>query len=264
MAERQEREGLLHDLEGWVETPMLVLSAVWLVLLVVELTWGGSPLVVALGTAIWIVFILEFLLRFALAPRKLTFLGRNVITLVALVVPAFRLLRVVRVLRFARVARGATLVRVVAGANRSMGALRRTMKRRGLGYVVAVTLVVCLLGAVGMRAFEAGGPAGEAFDSFGDSLWWTAMILTTMGSQAWPETGEGRLLAFLLSFYAFAVFGYVAAAFASVFVDQDRGAAEAPQAAEFDALRREVAALREDLRRALDRSAPEAYPREEG
>jgi voltage-gated potassium channel len=160
VADRPEREGLLHDLEDWAETPMLVLSGVWLALLIVELTWGGSPLVVALGTVIWAVFVLEFLLRLTLAPDKLRFLGRNVLTVVALVVPAFRLLRVVRVLRFAKLARfgrGATLVRVVAGANRSMGALRRSMKRRGLGYVVALTLVICLLGTLGMRAFEADG-----------------------------------------------------------------------------------------------------------
>ncbi|MDP8916770.1 MAG: potassium channel family protein [Pseudomonadota bacterium] len=247
-ADRPEREGLLHELEAWVETPMLVLSGVWLVLLIVELTWGGSPLVVALGTVIWGVFVLEFLLRLALAPDKLRFIGRNLLTVLALVVPAFRLLRVVRVLRFARLARfarGATLVRVVAGANRSMTALRRTMKRRGLGYVVALTLVICLLGTLGMRAFEAGGPSAESFDSFGDALWWTAMILTTMGSQAWPATPEGRLLAFLLSFYAFAVFGYVAAAFASFFVDRDRDAAETPQLEE---LRAQIAALSAELR----------------
>ena len=230
---------------------MLVLGAVWLVLLVVELSWGGSPLVVALGTAIWILFLLEFLLRFTLAPQKLRFLGRNVITIVALVVPAFRLLRVFRILRFARLARGATLVRVVAGANRSMGALRRTMKRRGLGYVVVLTVLICLLGALGMRTFETGGPAGESFDSFGDALWWTAMILTTMGSQAWPATAEGRLLAFLLSFYAFAVFGYVAAAFASFFVDRDR---EAGETAALKELRAEIVALSAELRasRALE------------
>ena len=48
------------------------------------------------------------------------------------------------------------------------------------------------------------------------------MILTTMGSQAWPATAEGRILALLLSVYAFAVFGYVAAALASFFIGRDQ------------------------------------------
>lgn len=33
------------------------------------------------------------------------------------------------------------------------------------------------------------------------------MLLTTMGSEYWPQTAEGRILCLLLSVYAFAVFG---------------------------------------------------------
>lgn len=236
----------LKELEAWLETPMLLLSGVWLVLLVVELGWGGPPAVQTAGMVIWGVFVLEFLLRFALAPRKLVFLGHNLITLIALVVPAFRLLRVARVLRFARFARGATLVRVVGGANRSMNALRRSMGRRGFGYVMVLSLVICLLGAIGMRAFEASGPSGDDFDSYGDALWWTAMILTTMGSQAWPATAEGRILALLLSIYAFAVFGYVAAALASFFVGKDQQDTSLSRA-ELRELTRQIEALRKQV-----------------
>jgi hypothetical protein len=32
----------------------------------------------------------------------------------------------------------------------------------------------------------------EAFDSYGDALWWTATIITTLGSQYWPATAAGR------------------------------------------------------------------------
>lgn len=248
MVAARRRWRTLTELEDWLEKPMLILSGVWLVLLVVELAWTANPLIQAMGLAIWVVFIAEFALRFALAPRKLPFLARNVLTIAALAIPAFRLLRVVRalrLLRFARFTRGATLVRVVAGANRSMNTLRGAMRRRGFGYILVLTLLICVLGAVGMRAFEAGGPNGEDFASFGDALWWTAMILTTMGSQAWPATGEGRLLALLLSIYAFAVFGYVAAALASFFVGRDQE--EAATERELARLSREVAALRRQL-----------------
>lgn len=237
---------VLKELEGWLETPMLVLSGVWLGLLVVELGWSAPPAVQAAGAAIWIVFVLEFLLRLALAPRKGLFLAHNLVTIAALVLPAFRLFRAARLLRFARLGRGATLVRLVAGANRTMNTLRRAMGRRGFGYVAALTLVVCLLGALGMRVFEANGPNAGAFDSYADALWWTAMILTTMGSQAWPETGEGRILALLISIYAFAVFGYVAGALASFFVGRDREG-EAPGRADIRDLHRSIEALRAEV-----------------
>lgn len=47
------------------------------------------------------------------------------------------------------------------------------------------------------------------------------MVMTTMGSQYWPQTVEGRLLCVLLALYAFGVFGYVTAALATIFFGRD-------------------------------------------
>jgi len=47
------------------------------------------------------------------------------------------------------------------------------------------------------------------------------MMMTTMGSEFWPQTGEGRVLCFVLAVYAFAVFGYTTAAIATFFVGRD-------------------------------------------
>jgi voltage-gated potassium channel len=81
-------------------------------------------------------------------------------------------------------------------------------------------------------------------------LWWTAMVMTTMGSQYWPQTLEGRLLCLFLSLYAFAVFGYVTATLATFFVGRDAESsdAELAGAAQLAALREELRGLREDLR----------------
>jgi voltage-gated potassium channel len=46
------------------------------------------------------------------------------------------------------------LVRVVGTANRGMNALRSSMRRRGLGYVLALSVLITFLGAGGMLAFE--------------------------------------------------------------------------------------------------------------
>lgn len=151
----------------------------------------------------------------------MAFLRGNWLSVIALVAPAFRLLRGLRVLRLARAARGLRLVRVVGTANRGMNALRAAMRRRGLGYLVALTALVDLLGAAGMYAFERAPEVEGGFAGFGDALWWTSMLLTTMGSAYWPVTAEGRVLCLLLSVYAFAVFGYITAAFASFFVGRD-------------------------------------------
>lgn len=244
----QERLELSERLERWLEIPLIVLGLVWLVLLVIELTGRLTPVLEMLGTAIWVVFGLEFLLRFGLAPSKTAFLKQNWLTLLALLLPALRVLRVaraVRLLQAGRAARGLRLFRVITGLNRGMGALGASMSRRGFGYVVALTALVTLVGAAGMSAFEreAGLP------TYGAALWWTAMIMTTMGSEYWPQTGEGRVLCLLLSLYAFAVFGYVTATLASFFVGRDAESPEAEVAGsvELRALRDEIAALRAEL-----------------
>ena len=47
------------------------------------------------------------------------------------------------------------------------------------------------------------------------------MLLTTIGSEYWPQTPEGRLLTFLLSLYSLGILGYITATLASFFVEKD-------------------------------------------
>jgi voltage-gated potassium channel len=159
-------------------------------------------------------------------------------------------------LRAARAARNAVrglrLVRILASVNRGMGALGRTLRRRSFGYAVALTFIVTFTGAAGMYTFEDTLPDGRGLHSYGTAVWWTAMLMTTMGSEYWPHTPERRLLCLLLAIYAFAAFGYVTATLASFFVNRDAQGedAELAGADAIEALRREIAALRTDVRAA--------------
>ena len=246
-----DRLDALEQLDAWLRVPMLVLSFVWLALVLVELVWGSTRLLEVFGTTIWIVFLLEFALRLSLAPDKVPFLRANWLSILALLAPAFRLVRALRFLRLARGVRGLRLVRIVGTANRSMNALRASLGRRGLGYVLLLTTFVALLGAGGMLRFEPAAEVEGGFRGYGDALWWTGMLLTSLGSEYWPRTAEGRLLCFLLSLYGFAVFGYITASFASFFVGRDAATpdAEVAGAQDLAALRAELALLRQELAR---------------
>jgi voltage-gated potassium channel len=129
-----------------------------------------------------------------------------------------------------------------------MGALAVSLQRRGFPYVAALTLLVTFAGAAGMYAFENDVPNG--IHSYGESLWWTAMIMTTLGSQYWPQTLEGRILCVVLALYAFGVFGYVTATLATFFVGRDADSAEAGIVGvrSIAALQSEITALREEIR----------------
>lgn len=251
-----ERQALLERLQGWLEIPMLVLAFVWLALFIVEVIWGVSPLLQAASNVIWVLFVFEFVLGFTLAPRKLDYLKYNWLKAIALLAPALRIFRIVRILRLARLSRaagmtrGLRLLRVLSSINRSMRALGASMGRRGFGYVVALTLIVTLAGAAGMYAFESNLPDGRGLNGYGAALWWTAMIMTTMGSEYWPQTAEGRMLCFILALYSFGVFGYVTATLATFFIgnDAESDEAELANANPINALRKEIEALREEVR----------------
>jgi voltage-gated potassium channel len=205
---RSQRLAIVRRFERWLELPLFILGAIWLMLLVIELIWGLTPVLDLVGTLIWTVFVGEFALRLAVAPDRWIFLRKNALTLIALLIPAlrvFRIARVVRLLRAGRAVRGVRLVRLVTSFNRGMRALGSTLGRRGFGYISLLTALVTLLGAAGMYAFENRGGEVTAFDSYGTAVWWTAMLMTTMGSDYWPRTGEGRILCFLLALYAFGV-----------------------------------------------------------
>ena len=251
MESDHQRWKTLRQLDEWLETPMLVLSAAWVVIVLVELTTGCSTLLTTIGTVIWVTFLIEFGLRFLLAPKKLPFLKSNWLTAIALLAPALRLFAIFRFLRAASALRGFRLVRIVGTANRSMNALRRTLERRKFGYVAGITLLVLFLGAAGMLNFEPAGEVPGGFTSYGDALWWTAMLLTSIGSQFWPATTEGRVLCVLLSLYGFATFGYITATFASFFVGRDAEQKDGPVAGsgELERLAKEVRALRVAMER---------------
>ncbi len=244
---------MLRRLEGHLELPMAILAVVWLVLFILEVVRGNSPLLAYLATAVWIIFLAEFFVRLLIAPDRLAFVQRSWLTIVSLLVPALRIARMAAVFRAmgaARAVRGVRLIRAVGAMNRGMGALGSTLRRSGVWYVFALTVAVCFAGAAGMYALEPHSAGVKGFSSYTDALWWTAMIMTTMGSGYWPQTAEGRILAVLISLFSIGVFGYITATLASFLVGREADAPDGGSAAGADirALRREIAALRKEIR----------------
>jgi voltage-gated potassium channel len=118
-----------------------------------------------------------------------------------------------------------------------MASLRATMHRRGFAYVSVLTLLVTLAGAGAMLAFERDVPDPAGIHDFGTAFWWTAMIMTTMGSAYFPQT------------------------LATFFVSGDVERSDAPASGEgtIDALHRDVS----ELSRQVARLRGDAPPRQD-
>jgi voltage-gated potassium channel len=258
----QKRNQMLQQLEDWLETPMLILGFVWLGLFIIELIWGLSPLLDITSNTIWVIFILDFIVEFAVAPHKRSYLQRNWVNAISLLLPALRtlrILRVIKVLRTARAVRGLQLLRVMTRANRGMQALSASFNRRGVGYIIVLTVTITLVGAAGMYTFERELPDGSGLNNYGAALWWTAMLITTMGSEYWPKTPEGRVLCFILALYASAVFGYLTATLATFFIGRDAedDESELAGAKSITELHDEITGLRSQIQQLLRQNSQE-------
>lgn len=233
-----ERTTLLIAVENVLQTPMVILSFVMLALFVAELSLSMSPewhrTINLIQWFIWIVFVLEFAIKIALAPNKPVFLRKNWLTALAVALPV---LRVFQVARAARAVKSLGALRVVTVGNRSIHQLGLLLGRRHLGYVLATVAIVTLLGAAGVYFLERSVPNAN-LRTFGDALWWSAGTITTVGTELYPISAEGRVLAVVVMVFGVSVFGYIAGSLASVFIhvdqrsDDEERAATAPETEE--------------------------------
>lgn len=130
---RRERWKLTALLVRSLDAPMLVLSVMWSLLIVIDVTRGLSPWLRALNGLIWLAFVLQFAVEFAAAPVKRVYLRKQWVTAVALALPTLRLLRLMRVARVAHLARaggGVRLARLFGAVNRGVRTLAVAFRQR--------------------------------------------------------------------------------------------------------------------------------------
>jgi predicted Zn-dependent protease len=146
----RRRYRLLHLLEGRLETPMFLLSFLWLYYMIKELVASLSRTEEILVGIIWILFILEFLLKIWLAKNKWVYIKQNWLTTLGLIVPAFRmfrLLQALRVLRASRVVSTTKFIRALSSTKRLIGDLKEIEGTASLGEMnVGVFLTLSPIG----------------------------------------------------------------------------------------------------------------------
>lgn len=200
------RRRLIRRLSRWLDLPMAVLSLVFFGLVVADFAAPPEAPYHALLNdaylAIWALFVLEYLVKLVIAPDKEAYVRHRWLDLLVLIFPMLRLLRVVR-LFYA----GFSLVRLGLAMRRGARGLEHFMVASRFGYVAGLTVVVVLASSAAMLALERGVP-GSQIRTFGDALWWSAAVVTTVASDLSPRSGGGRVLAVAMMVYGVTVFGY--------------------------------------------------------
>ncbi|MFN3429726.1 MAG: ion transporter [Candidatus Sericytochromatia bacterium] len=207
-----DRNQLVNRINRALDLPMAFLSLVMLGLVLTDLLVEVPPEVGYwlnhLNWAIWGAFAAEFVFKLVVATDKRQYVRTHWFDAVVVIVPMFR---VVRALRILRVTRAFPLFRLAAFMGMGLRGTRRFFGHYRLGYLLTLSCVVTVAGAAGVFLLERHVP-DTRFVTFGDSLWWSAALMTTIGSDLNPQTGFGRLLALVMMFYAMIVFVYVISA----------------------------------------------------
>lgn len=227
----------------WTGWPLLVAALLFMLgysIPILRLGLSDEALQVCRWTvwSTWALFVIDYLVRFALVPRKLRFVLHHWLDLVFIVVPLLRPLALLR------------LLTVFVVLDRHTG--RRLRSRAGL-YVAGGTVLVVFAASVAVLDVERGAE-GAMIQNFGDAVWWACMTVTTVGyGDVIPVTIPGRVIAVALMICGVLLLGVVTASFATWFVEViQRGhdvlpAREKKMVTEMDALRAEIRELEDRL-----------------
>jgi voltage-gated potassium channel len=247
------REELRKRLDRYLDLPLALASVLLVLLAIIELSGEVSEpwqsRLEVLGWFLWALFFVEFGVKFALAPSKRAYLRRHWLEALVVLVPVLRILRVLRVLRATR---ALPVFRLLVFGGQGSGGVLVLLKRRRLGQLALISVLVILIGAAAGFMLESDAP-GSRMETFGDALWWSASLVTTVASEIYPVTPGGRILGFLLMLYAVGIFSYFIASISSLLIDLDaRRASKEPAAEEKDGVRLTRGEL-DVLRSILDR-----------
>jgi voltage-gated potassium channel len=211
----RDRELAIERWEKHSAIPLAILAlaflGLWAVQVLAPLTTAEWDLVEAAILLIWAAFIVDFVVRLTFHADKLKFLKSSVIEIIALLVPAFRFLRVLRIVTALGI-----LTRVV-----------QSLQARVNLYLAIVFPMLVFAGSLGVYEAERNA-VGSNIVEFSDALWWAAVTVFTVGyGDLYPVTLEGRFIAVLLMMGGVAMLSVLTANFASYFLRQARSGHQA-------------------------------------
>jgi voltage-gated potassium channel len=201
-----------------VDTPMLVLTILWLPVLIVPLTTTVHGAVATsfdtVDYTVWALFALEYIIKFWLAPHRGHYFKTHLLDLLIVAVPFFRPLRMGRLIRLLR------LTRVGVVFTESLRRGRSILTHNGFHFVVLAATVLVFVCA-GLVTFAERNTRGANIHDFGQGLWWAIVTVTTVGyGDRYPVTAFGQGVAVLLMLTGIGLIGTLTATVASYFVQE--------------------------------------------
>jgi voltage-gated potassium channel len=152
----------------------------------------------------WGVFVVDLVVRMALADKRKRYLVRHWYDLLVVVLPLLRPLRLFR------------LIPLLSVLNRRA---HTGLQGRVAIYVAGGASLLAFVAALAVLDVERSSPDAN-ITGFGDAIWWAVTTMTTVGyGDHYPVTSAGRVVAFGLMLGGIALLGTVTAILASWLVE---------------------------------------------
>lgn len=200
---------MLEKYQAKASGPLTVLGFIFLIafstpIIFPNISESLRTLTIATQIAIWILFLIHYLLCIVLAENRGQFVKSNIFGLACVVLPVLEPFRALRALA----------VVIVAAKKRGSN------KRRSL-ITTTSTVALATWFFAGLAITEAERHAAQrTIDNVGDGWWWAITTMATVGfGDTYPVTTAGRLVGGVLMVISIALIGTMTATIASYFTE---------------------------------------------
>jgi voltage-gated potassium channel len=206
------RHDLVDRIEQATKYPMALLGVAWLVIAIVILTTdlhgSASTALVATLFALWVVLLMEYVVRLVVSPDRRDYLKRRWVEPATVVVPPLQGWHLIGMEKMSLVVHEGEL------------RVESILKHHSLFRVLIAAAGTLIVGAWLVLLFEENAK-GSNIHSYPDALWWAIVTVTTVGyGDRYPVTAGGRTVAVILMLVGIGLIGVLTATVASVFIKE--------------------------------------------
>jgi ion transport 2 domain protein len=177
-----------------------------------------------LDTAIFYIFIFDYVTRLIISRDKKYFFKNNIPDLIAIIPfnSLFKVFRIAKLIRLASMTKLLKLARFVGVFVRLNKKIKGVLKTNGLNHALWFTLIIILLSAIGIYVAEP-----HTVRTFENALWWSFVTATTVGyGDIFPTSKIGRIIAGVLMLTGIGTIGMITGSISTYFMSRQNSTKE--------------------------------------